>query len=154
MELVFKASLNLKFSSSISEFLTKFRSKEFGFASVTGVNGTLNIENIIEVSSKEIKCTVLIQTENKKMYDSFESYLNCVNTIVSDVTNLSVDLKDIRDVIFRTPSALDRVETNGRYQIMEDSDKTFYVTLSNGTILSHHQSLEIARQFILDRQGI
>jgi hypothetical protein len=37
---------------------------------------------------------------------------------------------------------------------MEDSDKTFYVTLSNGTILSHHQSLEIARQFILDRQGI
>jgi hypothetical protein len=150
MKLVFQATMTVKFSDTIHPILSKFTNKEFPFASAHGISGVFDMSDVETHSSDSLHATFSINTENKKMFDSFEHYLNCIETVLLKNFKLSLNFYDIKNVVIRLQSDLTSDISVSPYQLLKDVDDSYYVSKS-GNLITNHDSIEAALTWINER---
>lgn len=133
MKRVFQSDITIRFSGgvinqNIDPVFLFDDPREFSFLSAEGIKGVIELSRIERVSENEISCRLFMMTEQKRMLPDFESYLNFIQTVISEQCKTSISaFRNIRNTSLRTPSYLVEVEKVGAYVISRDLDGEFYL---------------------------
>lgn len=146
MKQVFKADMNLKFSSRPEGLIPNY---QYPFKSSNGVEGYVILSSLRELDPLFYRTTVKVFTKNKKMLEDFETYLIIINNSVSGHINSVFHMQDVRNVDMRTQDLLRLIKTEDSLAIKEDIDGEYYLideTFEKPQIVDSFESMELAEK--------